>query len=62
MHKAPITKDITHKIISTIHKSTPSKIATGLKNIRHAANGSPDHKSNQNASIKGNMSATSKLQ
>ena len=49
-----------HKMSTTMHKSTPSKIVTGLKNNSSAAISSTD-KSNQKASIKGNMSVTSKI-
>ena len=38
-----------------------SKIVTGLKNNRSAANGSTDHKSNQNEPIKQNVSPTPKI-
>jgi hypothetical protein len=41
-----------------MHKGTPSKIVTGLKNNSSAANGSTDHKSNQNEMIKDNVLAT----
>ena len=34
---------------------------TGLKNNRSAANGSTDHKSNQNEQIKQNVSPTPKI-
>ncbi len=42
-----------------MHKSTPSKIVTSLKNNSSAAISSME-KSNQNTSIKGNMAAASK--
>lgn len=45
---------------STVHKSTSSKIVTGLKNNSSAAISSTD-KNNQKASIKGNMTAASKI-
>jgi hypothetical protein len=50
-----------HKMGSTIHKGTPSKIVTGLKNNSSAANGSTDHKRNQNEMIKENVLATPKI-
>jgi hypothetical protein len=49
-----------HKMGSTMHKCTPSKIVTGLMNNSSTAISSMD-KSNQNASIKENMPATSKI-
>jgi hypothetical protein len=47
-----------YKMSTTMHKSAPSKIVTGLKNNSSAANGSQDQKGNQNEPIRGNMSAT----
>jgi hypothetical protein len=44
---------------TNVHRG--SKIETGLKNNRSAANGSTDHKSNQNEPIKQNVSPTPKI-
>ncbi|MFZ0327910.1 MAG: hypothetical protein WAL66_11490 [Nitrososphaeraceae archaeon] len=44
---------------TNVHRG--SKIVTGLKNNRSAANGSTDHKSNQNEPIKQNVSPTPKI-
>ena len=51
---------IMHKMSTTVHKNTPSKFVTGLKNNSSTAISSAD-KSNQKASIKGNMAAASKI-
>ena len=48
MHKPFFTKDIMHKMSTTVHKSTPSKIVANLKNHRHAADGSTNLNKNQN--------------
>ena len=50
-----------HKMSTTTYKCTPSKIVTGLKNNSSEAISSTD-KSNQYASIKGNMEAHRKWQ
>ena len=44
---------------TNVHRG--SKIVTGLKNNRSAANGSTDHKSNQNEPIKQNVSPTPRI-
>ena len=51
-----------HKMSTTLHKNTPPKVITCLKNKnnRYAANSSTD-KSSQNEPIKENMSVTSKI-
>jgi hypothetical protein len=49
-----------HKM-GSMRKGTPSKIVTGLKNNSSAANGSINHKSNQNEMIKNNVLATPKI-
>jgi predicted transcriptional regulator len=48
-----------HKMSMTMHKNTPSKIVTSLKNNSSAV--SSRDKSNQNASTKGNVLAASKI-
>ena len=44
-----------------MHKNTPSKVVTYLKDNRPVINGSTDHKKNQNEPTKENVSATSKI-
>ena len=48
---------------TTLHKNTPPKVITCLKNKnnRYGANSLTDHKSSQNEPIKENMSVTSKI-
>ena len=50
-----------HKMSTTVHKSTPSKIVANLKNNRHAANGSTDDKRIKMSKIKENISASPKI-
>jgi DNA-binding NarL/FixJ family response regulator len=50
-----------HKMSITMHKNAPVNVVSYLKKYRPAANGSIDHKSSQNAKIKENMSAASKI-
>ncbi len=50
-----------HKMSTNVHKSTPSKIVTCLKNINYASNGSTNLKKNQDERIKENVSATPKI-
>ena len=46
---------------ATMHKNTPSKVVTYLKDNRPVINGLTDHKKNQNEPTKENVSAASKI-
>ena len=60
--KSTFTKDIMHKMSTTMHKNVPINVVTYQKKNRPVVNDSTDYKSSQNAKIKENISsAASKI-